>query len=369
MRNKGEKKKVTRAKQRIAPVFIGVLFFIILVMSVIYLQVAKFKTRMINVYNDGQSQIVAILGNDIQKAQAEGATTEDIINIINSKITPSGSRFVVYERNDEILFAKTTLATSNLKGLRYSPDYWQSINEQEIEVSEYLWNTESGAYKVSIVTEQSVILDGYSVNQVSYYIFFVTAIMCLVLFILIIIYVTMLDSTTKSLSSTQNELEIKTIGFENYIAEDKENPNNVIHNETDFEASFSRLERFFDVSFLRNLLSKSNEEDLKPIKIVFISFLMTERYYSANEIVEFASSLTRIMHQREAIFEVRKGLFAVVIFKSNDAEVKIRTENFKEILEKKNKEKPIFRGFDFKSYPLGVVDAPIVEFERILESI
>lgn len=364
-KNKGNDLK---RKKRVAPVFIGVLVFIVLVLVAIYTEINQYKTRVINMYNNNQSQIVTNIGNVVAEKQSQGADYAEIVSVFNKMVPASGSRFIVYERNDEILFAKTTMATDKLKTLKGSSEYWKVINETKVEIVSYSWDYQGAVYSVYIVTDTASIFNNYGFNQHGYYILFIAVVMCLVLFILIIVYVSMLDSTTASLHDTRTEMESRNKNYESYIESGSlAARNQVIINESEFEKSYSRLNKFYDVSILRNLLSKSNEEDLKPIKIVLISFGMSERYYSAEEILNFASCITDKIRSKEAFFEIRKGLFALIVFKTNDAEVNMRANSIKSELERENSKEKIFTGFTTNIYSLGAgSDAPIEEFEKIL---
>lgn len=379
--NKKGADREKKTRRQIVPVFICVLIFILLILSLVNLQIVSFKEEIINIYNGSEVRIAELLAAQIrthclaEDGQSGDAATseydyERTVNTINSYLQPSSGRFAVFECNGEILFAKTANATETLKSLRDSTKYWENLSSVDIETSSFSWQTQKGEYRLSIVTETSYILDNYGINQICYYLMFATGLMCMVLFMLIVVYVTKLDNTAKSLSTTRSELAARNRGFEQYIADDSRKQDSSQFSEKDFEASYTRLEKFFDISILRNLLSKSDAPDLKPIRMVIFSFLMNpQRYYSADEIMEYASCLSSDLHSRESIFELHKGVFALLIYRSSEAEASLRARTFVRALEAKDSERRLFLGFNTEIWQLGSGEAsPIEEFERILQN-
>ncbi len=367
---KDKKKKTNR--YRIAPVFIGVLVFVVLVVVAISYELQINKLRIVSLYNEEQDKTVQSVALLVQDKQKEGAGNDDLVTYIPTTYHASGNCYLVLESNQEIIFAKTVSNTSKLYNNRRSETFWKNLNEQNIQVSSTEWNFQGNSYKLSLVTETDSIYDLAGVVQHNYYVLLTVIIVCVVLFSLLVTYVGMLDKANYDLNKTQNELATRNTDMEAYINNEIDSRHNGQGPRTDseFEQSYSRLEKFMDVSVLRALLSKSNTEDLRPVKMIVIKFVMSDRYYSISEISEFASCISDSLNQRESMFELCKGAFGIVVYKASDAEVNRRKEMFLKKLNEKNGNAKVFVGFTSSVYAMGTgEDAVIEDFEVIYKEI
>jgi len=362
-----------KTRLRVTPIFIGVSIFIILVVGLINYELSANKTRVVDLYNDIQSQNVESLALVIRGRQEGGASDEDLKLAMPGLYSASGSRYLVFECDGEIVFAKTLAMTDKLYNNKNADNYWNEVSKTNIQTSKSSWEYNDKNYAVTIVTETSDIYEGNNLVQHDYYILLTIIIVCIVLFSMLITYVGLLDRTTRNLNRTKSELQTRNTDIENYLSEGKnqvvKNPN-APHTDSEFEKSYASLDKFLDASVLRNLISKSNSDDLKPVKMIAIKFGMTNRYYSIAEITIFANEIIELLKQREVLFEIRKGVFAVVIFKTNDAEIKLRQKTFIAALESENIKSKLFTGFETEVFELGSGEnAAIEDLEAALKKI
>lgn len=348
---------------RVTPIFIGISIFIVLVLGLINYELNTNKSRIIDFYNNTQNQNVQSLSLVIQEKQNDGLSGSELNNEIYGMFQAKGSCYVVFESGDEILYSKTPAITMKLYDNKNSAVYWEEVKKTDVQVSSSSWTYDDNDYKVSIVTETDSIFEDNNLVLHDYYILLTSIIVCIVLFSMLVTYVGLLAKTTKSLTKAQNDLITRNVDIENYITEEQNSVKNTNgpHTDAEFEKSYSNLERYFDVSVLRSLISKSNKDDLKPIRMITLKFVMTNRYYSKNEISIFAQKLVNIQKQREVLFEIRKGLFAVVIFKASAAEASLRERDFLSVLDSENKKSHLFLGFESNTYELGSGQSPAIE--------
>ena len=162
-KKKDKKKKTNR--YRIAPVFIGVLVFVVLVVVAISYELQINKSRIVSLYNEEQDKTVHSVALLVQDKQKEGAGNDDLVTYIPTTYHASGNCYLVLESNQEIIFAKTVSNTSKLYNNRGSETFWKNLNEQNIQVSSTEWNFQGNSYKLSLVTETDSIYDLAGVVQ------------------------------------------------------------------------------------------------------------------------------------------------------------------------------------------------------------
>ncbi|MCQ2531407.1 MAG: hypothetical protein MJ093_01715 [Saccharofermentans sp.] len=361
------RKRNMTSENRMGTVFIGVIIFIILVSYFIYYEMNSNLERVKNLYINEQTHTVSLLRNYAMEKESEGIVGQDLVQYLPSVYDASGDNFLVYEENGEILFAKTIMATDSLGQLRNSELYWEELNKQELVISSESWDREDVHCTIYIVTLEQSIYQKTNLNKHSQFVFMATVLLCVVLFSLLITYVGVLNRTERSLADTSTKLKESNKNIENYI---QMNQDTHIVDDEKFETKYRSMNQFYDPSVLRNLLSKSNEGDLKPVYLVIINFKMFSRYYSLGEISDFAAVIMSAIKYRELLFELRKGTFGVAIYHSSDSEARLRAESFISLLNKHNKEKKIFEGFTYDIEVLGAgEDAPIEDFEKVMEKV
>lgn len=346
-------------------IFIGVVLIMVFVLLYVSNELSNNSSKVTSLYNSKSQDIVDIISSEVKKMQGEGKSSEEIGDYLESVMEVSGSEFLVYENGDEILFAKNADATSKLGNYREPGTYWESVRYNDVQVVSSSWTVKGTVYSLSLVTETAGILDKAELTLHNYYIMLAVILVCFVLFIVLISLVIQLSVAEKRLVNTTNDLEERNRNIEEYMESNEEQAGNNM-NEEDFEKRYRQIDRIYDITVLRNLLAKSNGDDVAPVWMIFIDFEMMERYYSVDEIFDYIHEIRKELRKKEFLCELRKGLFAVVVYKTNEAETKIRMERFREILESRNKVKKLFKGFDLKSYLLGGGEDSVLEdFEKI----
>ena len=346
-------------------IFIGVVLVMVFVLLYVSNELASNSSKVIGLYNDRSLKIVDIISSEVKKKQDAGMSSEEIGDFLEGTMEVSGSEFLVYENGDEILFAKNTDSTSKLGDYRDPNKYWNSVRFNDVQIVTRSWSVKGTEYSLSLVTETSGILDSAGIMLHNYYIMLAVILVCFVLFIVLISLVIQLNVAEKRLDITESNLEERNRNIEEYMENNEEQAGNNM-NEEDFEKRYRQVDRIYDITVLRNLLSKSNDPEVKPVRIIMIDFEMMERYYSVDEIFDYVYEIRKELRTKEFLCELRKGLFAVVIYKTNEAETNIRMERFREILEARNRVKKMFKGFDMKSYLLGSGEDSVLEdFEKI----
>lgn len=360
-----KRKKTASQAVRMLVTFVSVVLIMVFVLLYVSDELSNNSSKVIELSNTRSMDVVDIISSEVKKMQEAKKSNEEINEYLAGVMEVSGSKFLVFEDSDEILFAKNADATSKLGDYREPDRYWSSVKSGDVQVVAKSWDTRGNHYSLSLVTETAGILDSAGITLHNYYIMLAVILVCFVLFIVLITLVIQLNAARKKLNITKNDLEERNRNIEEYMEHNEEQAGNNM-NEEDFEKRYRQVDRIYDITVLRNLLSKSNDAEVAPVRIIFIDFEMMERYYSVDEIFDYVHEIRKELKTKEFLCELRKGLFAVVIYKTNEAETNLRTERFREILETRNRAKKLFKGFDLKSYPLGGGEDSVLEdFEKI----
>ena len=360
-----KRKKTVNQALRMLVIFIGVVLIMVFVMLYVSGELNNNSSKVIGLYNSKSLDVVDIISSEVKKMQEAGKDSEEIGEYLEGVMEVSGSEFLVYENGDEILFAKNTDSTSKLGDYREPYKYWNSVKYNDVQIVTRSWSVKGTEYSLSLVTETAGILETAEITLHNYYIMLAVILVCFVLFIVLITLVIQLGVAEKRLNNTENDLEERNRNIEEYLEHTEEQAGNNM-NEEDFEKRYRQVDRIYDITVLRNLLSKSNDPEVAPVRIIFIDFEMMERYYSVDEIFDYVHEIRKDLRTKEFLCELRKGLFAVVVYKTNEAETSLRVARFRELLEAKNRVKKLFKGFDLKSYLLGSGEDSVLEdFEKI----
>ena len=359
-----KRKKASQAVRMLA-IFVSVVLIMVFVLLYVSDELNNNSSKVTELYNTRSMDVVDIISAEVKRMQDAKKSNEEIGDYLAGVREVSGSDFLVFEDGSEILFAKSKDATSKLGNYRDPDIYWNSVKAGDVQVVTRSWSVKGTDYSLSLVTETAGILDSASITLHNYYIMLAVILVCFVLFIVLISLVIQLNAAEKKLNITENDLEERNRNIEEYMETKEEQAGNNM-NEEDFEKRYRQIDKIYDITVLRNLLSKSNEPDVAPVRIIIIDFEMMERYYSVDEIFDYVYEVRKELRSKEFLCELRKGLFAVVVYKTNEAETNLRTERFREILEARNRVKKLFKGFTLKSYLLGGGEDSVLEdFEKI----
>jgi len=362
MRNNGKRQ---RQSLRMILIFVFVVLFMAFVVLFVFDELGSNNDRISSLYYSQSQDIVNYIGKNIELVQSEDDSDENLQKQLSELLEASGDRFLVMEDDAHIIFAKSQLETDRLYDLTDPGKYWSSINISSYDINTYKWEHNNVRYSLSLLTDHSYLLETTALSQHIYYVMIAVVLLCLVLLILLITYVGILNRTETRLSRTEMDLTDNNRRFEKFIDDNSSGTESQIKSESEFEKRYNRFSKINDVAVLRNLLSKSDDEDLKPIRILIITFALKERYYTADEIFRFVELILSRNKNREFIAELRKGCFAIILYKSSEAEAKAKAERVLTVLEKNNDGQ--YDGFDINLYELGASkDTVLEDFERIM---
>lgn len=337
------KKIYTSIHYRMISICLSVTVFILVVVAALAFELYENQENYISMYESQQQKFVEQMGQVFLFMYEEGKTEEEVVEYLSKEVEASGSRFFVYTKGNEVLFAKNEITTKCLGSLLEKNAFYKSINIQEITVQKTIFARGKDNYELAVVSDIYTIKANGELMKHQYYILLGVATMSLVLVSLLVTLVGSWDRTQRKLEGTRKELDIRNEKMEIISQEtgtltgDKAD---MLTKEEMTGVIKSRETEFYNIYTIRMLLQKSEDSQLKPLQIIFLNVVMENRYFTKGDIFGAMEIIQKTLTPVEVMGEVRKGEFVILAYRTTveEAEKRMRTiEDICSEIEAKNK--------------------------------
>lgn len=283
------------------------------------------RSSYLSVYLDRQDNYTNQLSYELESLIQDDKTEAQIIDYFGNHAEVSGNSWMYVAKENTVLFAKDKSTTESLLKDREKDVLVKQLEEQNALLSSKELQIDNVTYTVGAVTDIDYALTkGNIVQQQIYNTLFVTIILMLSIMALIGV-VAKLNRRENELFDTKETLRTQNMKLER--------TGELAATAEEFQAQPELEEReFYDEELIRLFLSKSNDESLHPMQILFSSIVMTDRYYSKKEIFTIMNSIKSVIGRKHVMGEIKKGSFVVLMYQTNHEEAEKILELAKEKL-------------------------------------
>lgn len=338
------KKMYTSLRSRMLSISLSVFVFILVMVAAIAVELYENQENYITLYEEQQQLFVDQLGKQIQYMYDAGKTDADMVEFLTNEVEASGSRFFVFTKDNEVLFAKNDITTRCLGSLADKSAFYKSIQGQDISIQKAFFTVEKNSYEIAVISDLYTVKADGQLMEHQYYILLAVAIMSLVLVSLLVTLIGSWNRTQKKLEGTRKELDIRNQKMEIISQEtgtltgDK---TDMLTAEAKTGVIKSERAEFYNIYTIKMLLKKSEDEQLKPLQLLFLNVVMEDRYYTKDEIFEAMEIIQESLRKVEVMGEVRKGQFVILAYRTPAQEGKKRLQELKKLCNTIEQEKGI----------------------------
>jgi 6-pyruvoyltetrahydropterin/6-carboxytetrahydropterin synthase len=199
----------TSIRYRMVSISLSVVVFIVVVVAALSFELYENQESYVEMYESQQQLFVDQLGKRFLQMYEDGKGDTQVIDCLTHEVEASGSRFYVFTKDEEVLFAKNDITTNTLGSLKDKSAFFQSISSERISVLRSSFEAAGSSYEIAVVSDlYSVKTEGQLVKH-EYYVLMAVAVMSLVLVSLMVTLVGTWNRTEKQLEGTQRELDLR----------------------------------------------------------------------------------------------------------------------------------------------------------------
>lgn len=331
------KKIFTSIHYRMFSISFSVFIFIMVVIAALAVELYENQESYIKLYQNQQQLFVNQLEVIFSQMYQDGKTDTDVIEYLTEKVEASGGRFFVYTKGNEVLFAKNDITTKGLGNLTEKRAFYKSIENQDITIQKAGFSVEGQFYEIAVISDIYTIKTDGNLTRHQYYILLAVATMSLVLISLLVTLLGSWNRTQRKLEGTKKELDIRNEKIEMFSREtgayigDK---TAILAKEGKTGVTQSRETEFYNIYTIRMLLEKSEDPQLAPLQMIFLSIVMENRYFTKDEIFEAMKEIQKNLKKVEVMGEVKKGQFIILAYRTSLEQAKKRMKSIEAICEK-----------------------------------
>jgi heme exporter protein D len=312
---KKDKKKSTQQKVNNRKKY---MLFAVIATSVILVLMIVFYVRSILInrgqiiehYRELQSRQTELLA-----VALEGKDEQAMIEALKSGIDTSGENWAYLILNDEMVYMRDDNTTDTMTYLKAKGAMRSYLDNSKGVYSSCLVG--DTGYVCGIYTEREYILNNYGVGEFENYVVLGFVATFLALGIMLIQYSVYLNRTLIENEELSRELHNRNKKFREYEKISDGYREQIL----DYESGQKNaVDNIYDMDIVAALLSKSKDPELYPICFMFISVVMTGRYYSKNELMDIMELVKSNMKKNHVTAEISKGFFTVIMYKTDIAE-------------------------------------------------
>jgi len=313
MKSNGNTKTKTTVR---AAVFSLCIIVFIAVVAVLYFTTKKIeRENIINAYRNQQSEELTVMASVVRHLYDDENSNERISAYLAS-FPSSGSRFLVYVVNDEVVYAKNNEVTATLGNLSDKTRFFDAIAEDGLCIVTDSYEVNGNICELSIVSTEDYIFDDIDYETTSYYTFVIMAVLAMSLLTIVEFIVTAWNSVEKKYGTTTEELKKRNFELETISQSltDKEGSYDGAILDPDGIANNGSVE-FYNVYTMRNLLEKSADPDLQPLHVIKLQADISRRNVSYETVYRQMGLIKDSLKGYEVMGEIKKGLFLIYIFR------------------------------------------------------
>ena len=331
------KKIFTSIHYRMFSISFSVFIFIMVVVAALAVELYENQENYIKMYQNQQQLFVNQLKISFSQMYQDGKTDTDVIEYLTKNVEASGSRFFVYTKGNEVLFAKNDITTKGLGSLSEKSAFYKSIENQDTTIQKAGFSVEGQFYEIAVISDIYTIKVDGSLIKHHYYILLAVGVMSLVLISLLVTLLGSWNRTQKKLEGTEKELDIRNEKMEIFSQEtgahvgDK---TDMLAGEGETGIIQSQETEFYNIYTIRMLLEKSDDAQLKPLQMIFLNLVMENRYFTKDEIFGAMKQIQKNLNKVEVMGEIRKGQFVILAYRTSLEQAKKRMESIEDICKK-----------------------------------
>lgn len=268
----------------------------------------------LEVYRAEQLVYTEQLANQLELLMPDGTGEVSAVSWMAENCEVSANRFSFLFREEEVLFAKDTKTTENLREEKKKSAFMDTIEGQDAVLT--MAEKELGGihYVVGTITDENYALSRGGIKQHEIYCYLVFGIFILLAVMAVIGLTAKLNKVESILQNTSETLQKQNIKLERASEEA------VLPEQKDEAEVEKGNQNFYDSDLIRMFLNKSGDAALMPMQILYIDLIMESRYYSRKEIFDVMEGVKRFLRPTHVTGEIQKGRFVVLMYRTSKEE-------------------------------------------------
>ena len=235
----------------------------------------------------------------------------NVIDKIMSEVETNGRRYWFIAKDQDLLFVKNK-NTSELFSNISVDSFLHQYQEDKIHISSSSFMIGEDQYIIGICTEEGYILE--SGQLLKHYIYIVMPIIVIsaVLLVLIIFYMLQINRVENKIKQLQEEAIERNMTIEELTTRLKKVRLNDLNGTR--SKSLNRDQVIYKKEVLTSLLSKINQDNMKPLTIIVIQL---SSYFAKNVSEDYHSvfrSITGFLQGEYVMAEIAPGEFSILLF-------------------------------------------------------
>ena len=235
----------------------------------------------------------------------------NVIDKIMSEVETNGRRYWFIAKDQDLLFVKNK-NTSELFSNISVDSFLHQYQEDKIHISSSSFMIGEDQYIIGICTEEGYILE--SGQLLKHYIYIVMPIIVIsaVLLVLIIFYMLQINRVENKIKQLQEEAIERNMTIEELTTRMKKVRLNDLNGTR--SKSLNRDQVIYKKEVLTSLLSKINQDNMKPLTIIVIQL---SSYFAKNVSEDYHSvfrSITGFLQGEYVMAEIAPGEFSILLF-------------------------------------------------------
>lgn len=297
---------------------LNVLITILILMTDLFLisELTSYQNDFFNTISSLQEEKLLQYKNSIDIIYESSPTLYDIENYLRNYSDTSSENWYYILYNDNLVYYKDTNLLPDL-----NPDNSVSLtSDKEIIVSEIKYNEN---YTIGAISLKQPLLIKRSITKHNTYIFISYAFFSIVFYAVLIYFSHYLSQLkTDNISKSQQILNANKKIFN--ISSSKLSTKT----EVDIISKKDNIE-IYNQNIIYPLLKKSSDKKLYPLSIMFISIVMSNRYYTKAEIFNVINTVRKYLLESHVLVEIKKGEFVIFMYKTSHSKSQEIKNNLK----------------------------------------
>lgn len=311
---------------------------VILVLAVTFFMIKEnqaHREKYLNVYHTAQMEYTEQVANQLEMLIKQGEEDDSLVSWMEKKCGVSASSWSFLCRDEVVLFAKDAKTTGNLREEKKKSAFIQNIERQAAVLTLTERQIGGKGYVIGTITDENYALSQGEVQQHEIYLYLMLGIFVMLTVMTVIGLTAKLNQVERSLENTSKTLQQQNIKLE-WAGEEAVLPEIQKEEEPERES-----QSFYDSDIIGMFLSKSDDEALMPMQILFIDLVMESRYYSRKEIFDVMEKVKKFLGRTHVTGEIQKGRFVVLMYRTTPEEAQDILDKCHSFMEQKQRENGI----------------------------
>lgn len=313
---------------------VAAVFFILCGFLFVGNELVQNKAYLLRNYEAQQQLVNDELGHYLEQLTAAGKSENEIAQAFIKNELNGSYRWCFISKDGMLLMAKNEdfLEKLNRSGITKDTELLTYLKKQNQIITKESITIDESQYMVGIMSDTKNVLLEWKIKKHSTYLLMALGVICMLFFVSFIWTMVMLGKREKKLYKVEQELSHRNMYLEEMsqeysLADEKKASSIPMTNLKDYEDEL-----------LYSLLNNSKDDKLYPLDIMYIKFLMKDRYYKKDAFMQLMDPVKKMLSPNHIMIEFAKGEFILLLYRTKESKAKEIRLSVEAYLKKEMKE-------------------------------